>query len=108
MDYHQNARLTVYSREQIVKMVVSDKTAAKWVRRYRDRGRAGLMDLSSRPHRSPRQTSSSLLERVLALRRLRWNGWRIARELSLSRATVSRILRQCGLNRLRSLDPPRP
>ena len=108
MDYHQNARLTVYSREQIVKMVVSDKTAAKWVRRYRDRGRAGLMDLSSRPHRSPRQTSSSLLERVLALRRLRWNGWCIARELQLSRATISRVLRRAGMNRLRSLDPPPP
>jgi transposase len=50
MDYHQNARLTVHSREQIAKMIVeqgcsqkaaaaafcvSAKTAAKWVRRYR-------------------------------------------------------------------------
>jgi transcriptional regulator of acetoin/glycerol metabolism len=32
------------------------------------------------------------------------NGWRIARELQLSRATVSRILRRHGLHRLRSLD----
>jgi transposase InsO family protein len=39
---------------------------------------------------------------------LRWNGWRIATELRLSRATVSRILRRAGLNRLRSLDPPPP
>jgi transposase len=52
MDYHQNARLTVYSREQMAKMVVeqgctpcaaatafhvSAKTAGKWVRRYRER-----------------------------------------------------------------------
>ncbi|MGA3068906.1 MAG: IS481 family transposase [Terracidiphilus sp.] len=123
MDYHQNARLVVYSREQMAKMVVergftqkaaaaafcvSAKTTAKWVRRYRELGRAGLSDLSSRPHRSPRQTSSSLLERVLVLRRLRWNGWRIARELGLSRATVSRALRRAGMNRLRSLDPPPP
>ena len=123
MDYHQNARLTVHSREQLARYVleqgwtlkaaaaafnVSDKTAAKWVRRYRELGRAGLGDASSRPHRSPRQTSSSLLERVLVLRRLRWNGWRIARELGLSRATVSRALRRAGMNRLRSLDPPPP
>ena len=123
MDYHQNARLAVYSREQIAKMVlergctqkaaaaafcVSAKTAAKWVRRYRQLGQPGLTDLSSRPHHSPRQTPSSLLERVLVLRRLRWNGWRIAHELALSRATVSRILRRSGLNRLRSLDPPPP
>ena len=93
MDYHQNARLTVHSREQLARYVleqgntlkaaavafnVSDKTAAKWVRRYREHGRAGMKDLSSKPHRSPRQTSSSLLERVLVLRRQRWNGWRIA------------------------------
>jgi len=39
---------------------------------------------------------------------LRWNGWRIARELQLSRATISRILRRAGMNRLRSLDPPPP
>jgi len=123
MDYHKNARLTIHSREQLAKMVVeqgctlkaaaaafnvSAKTAAKWTRRYKQPGPAGLKDLSSRPHRSPRQTSSSLLERVLALRRLRYNGWRIAHELKLSRATVSRILRRAGLNRLRSLDPPPP
>jgi transposase InsO family protein len=87
---------------------VSPKTAAKWVRRYRQLGAAGLRDRSSRPHRSPRQTAFSLLERVLVLRRLRHNGWRIAHELGLSRATVSRILCRAGLNRLRSLDPPPP
>ena len=100
MDYHQNARTMVRSREQMARMAiyegatlkaaaerfeVSAKTAAKWVRRYREQGRAGLGDLSSRPHRSPRQTSSTLLEKVFALRRLRYNGWRISRELGLSR-----------------------
>jgi transposase InsO family protein len=123
MDYHQNARLTVHSREQLAKKVleqgltlklaaanfnVSAKTAAKWVRRYRDQGADGLGDRSSRPHRSPRSTSSPLLEKVLALRQLRYNGWRIAQALALSRATVSRILRRNGMNRLRSLDPPPP
>jgi transposase InsO family protein len=87
---------------------VTAKTAAKWVGRYREAGRAGLGDRSSRPHRSPRSTSSPLQEKVVALRRLRYNGWRIARALRLSRATVSRILRRAGMNRLRSLDPPPP
>ena len=32
----------------------------------------------------------------------------IAHEVNLSRATVSRILRRAGMNRLRSLDPPPP
>src|ERR1700679_2975846 len=100
MDYHKNARLTVHSREQMAKMVinrrftlkaaalafnVSPKTAAKWVLRYRQLGQAGLCDLSSKPHRSPRQTHSTLLERVFAFRGLRWNGWRIAQELGISR-----------------------
>jgi len=123
MDYHQNARLMVHSREQMAKMVVergqtlkaaaaafrvSPKTAAKWTRRYRLLGREGLGDLSSKPHHSPRQTPSILLEKVLSLRRLRRNGWQIAHELKLSRATVSRILRRNGLNRLARLDPPPP
>lgn len=123
MDYHQNARLTVHSREQLAKMIidcgstnkaaarafqVSEKTAAKWVGRYREQGPAGLKDRSSKPHRSPSRTVFSLSERVLVLRRLRWNGWRIAHELKLSRATVSRILRRAGMNRLRALDPPLP
>jgi transposase InsO family protein len=123
MDYHKNARLTLSLREELAKRVllekvtlklaaasfnVSAKTAAKWVERYRDHGAEGLRDRSSRPRSSPRRTPSLLLERVLALRRLRYNGWRIARELGLSRATVSRILRRAGLNRLRSLDPPPP
>jgi len=121
MDYHQNARLVIHSREQLALRVieqgltlkqaaasfnVSAKTAAKWVRRYRELGRAGLGDRSSRPHRCPRSTSSTLLEKVLALRRLRYNGGRIAQALGLSRATVCRILRRAGMNRLRSLDPP--
>jgi transposase InsO family protein len=123
MDYHQNARLTIHSREQLARCVVLDgctlkaaaarfhvsaKTAAKWVGRYRDGGSAALTDRSSRPHRCSRPTSSTLIEKVLALRRLRWNGWRIAHELKTSRANVSRILRRAGMNRLRSLDPPPP
>jgi transposase len=119
----RNARLTVHSRERLVKLVldhgwtkraaarafhVSEKTVAKWVRRFQEQGLSGLEDRTSKPHRSPNRTIFSLLERVLALRRLRWNGWRIAREVSLSRATVCRILRRAGLNRLRSLDPPPP
>jgi transposase InsO family protein len=48
------------------------------------------------------------LEKVLALRRLRYNGWWIGHALGISRATVSRILRRNGMNPLRSLDPPPP
>ena len=84
MDYHQNARLTVRSREQMAREVlaerctlklaaasfnVSAKTAAKWVRRYRASGSAGMRDRNSRPHRLRQPTAADQVERVEALRR---------------------------------------
>jgi transposase InsO family protein len=81
------------------------RTAAKWVKRYREQGVAGLADRSSRPHRLHRPTSSEQVERVEALRRQRWTGYRIAQHAGLSRATVSRILRRLKLNRIRDLEP---
>jgi transposase InsO family protein len=123
MDYHKNAPWTAISRGRLARMVISDgltlqsaaarfsvsaKTAAKWVRRYRQLGAAGLADCSSRPHHSPRQTSSSLLERVLVLRRGHMPGYEIARRTGLSPATVSRILRRARLSRWRDLNPPPP
>jgi transposase InsO family protein/transposase-like protein len=123
MDYHKNAPWTAISRERLARMVVeqgltrkaaaarfsvSAKTASKWVRRYRQLGSAGMADCSSRPHHSPRQTSFLFVEKVVALRQLRHNGWCIARELGLSPATVSRILRRARLSRWRDLNPQPP
>ena len=114
MDDHKNAPWTAVSRERLARMVihegvtlkaaaarfsVSARTAAKWMGRYRQLGVAGLADRSSRPHHSPRQTDSFLVEKVVALHRLHHNGWRIARDLGLSPATVSRILRGARLSR---------
>jgi transposase InsO family protein len=123
MDYHKNAPWTAISRERLARMVVHDgltvraaaarfivsaRTAAKWVGRYRHSGAAGLADRSSRPHHSPRQTSSLLVEKVLALRRGHMPGYEIARRTGLSPASVSRILRRARLSRWRDLNPPPP
>ena len=123
MDYHKNAPWTAVSRERLARLVieggvrlglaasrfsVSTKTAAKWVARYRQLGAAGLTDRSSRPRRSPRQTSSLLVEKVLALRRGHMPGYEIARRAGLSPASVSRILRRARLSRWRDLNPPPP
>jgi transposase InsO family protein len=120
MDYHQHARLTVFSRGALAKKVLEDgftlklaaasfnvsaKTAAKWVGRYREQGAGGLRDRSSRPCRLRQPTSPELVQRVEALRRERWTGFRIAQQTGLSRATVSRILRRLQLNRMRDLEP---
>ena len=67
---------------------------------------ADLRDRTSRPLCSTRQTSTAIVAQIERLRRLRWNGWRIAHELELRRGTVISVLHRRGLNRLRSLDPP--
>jgi transposase len=123
MDYHHHARLVVYSREQLAKRVLegglslkeaeaefklSRQSAAKWVRRYREQGVAGLRDRTSRPHRSPRRIEEERVMEIERLRRERWTGVRIARQLDLSRATVSRVLRRLKLNRIRDLEPRLP
>jgi len=123
MDIHKNARLTLISREELAKRVsqqgwtlkaaaaafnVSAKTAAKWVGRYRELGREGLGDRSSRPQRSPCRTGADRVAQVEALRRERWTGLRIALTTGLSRATISRILRRLHLSRMRDLEPAPP
>lgn len=47
-------------------------------------------------------------DRIIALRRQRFTGQQIAREASVSPATVSRILRRVRLSRIRDLEPPEP
>ena len=123
MNIHKNARLTPYLRVRIVERIgakqqtpqdaaaacgVSLRTIHKWLARHRSEGVAGLHDRSSRPHRSPRRTSRALVERVISLRRQRWTGRHIAQAVGLSPATISRILRRAGLNRIRDLEPARP
>ena len=123
MDYHHHARLTVYSREELAKKVIagevslnsaaaefrlSRQSAAKWVRRFRQGGRAALRDRPSRPHGSPRRVCPEKAALVEQLRRQRWTGVRIAQATGLSRATVSRILTRLHLNTARSLEPAIP
>jgi len=122
MDIHKNARLTLRSREDLVQRVasgvrlkvaadrfqVTPKTAAKWVRRFRNEGARGLKDRSSRPWRSPRATSSSLAARVVELRREHRPAYHIAQSTGLSPSTVSRILQRASLSRWRDLHPAPP
>jgi transposase InsO family protein len=123
MDTHKNARLTPKGREEMVRAVVdrgmskaaaarryntTSKTLAKWVERFRREGVEGLCDRSSRPLSSPSQTPQATCSAVEALRRQRYTGGQIAIELAISPATVSRILRRLGLNRLCALEPAEP
>ncbi len=70
------------------------RTVRKWVGRYQAEGRAGLLDRSSRPHRSPNKAPADIEARVAELRRRHWTGAQIAQQTGLSKATVRRVLRR--------------
>ena len=113
---HPNAPLTPEGRRRMVRCVVErgwtvEATAsrfqvdAKTVRKWRDRflteGAAGLVDRSSRPHRSPNRTPRRLRRRVLRLRlKRRWGADHIGFEVGLAASTVQGILNAAGCGRL--------
>ena len=84
------------------------KTVAKWVERFRKEGVYGLRDRSSKPLSLPSQTALATCTVIEALRRQRYTGKQIAAEVGVSPATVSRVLRRLGLNRIRDLEPAEP
>jgi transposase InsO family protein len=122
MDIHKNARLTPHGRERLAKMVLSGqppeaaseaagvcpRTGRKWVNRFEQEGLAGLQDRSSRPHRLRQPTPPEVIERIESLRRQRMPGKEIAVTVGVSAATVSRVLKRLGLNKLSALEPAQP
>jgi transposase InsO family protein len=118
---HRNARLTVHGRRLLVRRVriegmpvahvakamgISRQCAHRWVARYDAEGDAGLVDRSSRPHRSPNRTSDDV-ERIVveARRRLRVGPDRLSDELGVPARTISRILRRHHMPYLAQCDP---
>ncbi|HTU53046.1 MAG TPA: leucine zipper domain-containing protein, partial [Acetobacteraceae bacterium] len=93
MDVHENARTTRHSRLLMVGRLASGWTidavalahgvTPRTVRRWRDHhaahGEAGLVDRSSRPHRSPARLAVEAEGEIEALRRQRLSGPAIAR-----------------------------
>ena len=86
-------------------MGVSRETAYKWLRRWRQEGRPGLDDRSSRPHRSPRALPVLVERRILMLRRrLKLGPHRLGPMVGHPRSTIYAVLRRHGMSRLRDLD----
>ena len=123
MDTHKNARLTPKGRGEMVRAVVdggqnyvvaarkfntTPKTVAKWVKRFRAEGVDGLRDRSSRPLSSDSQTPQATCDAIEVLRRQRYTGKQIAVEVGVSPATVCRVLKKRGLNKLSALEPAEP
>jgi len=87
---------------------VTAKVVARWVERFRAEGSAGMIDRSSRPKTSPKQTEAAVADAITALRRQRLTGKHIAMQTGVSEATVSRVPARAGLSRLKDLEPAEP
>jgi transposase InsO family protein len=117
---HANAELTPRARLRLARLVVdqgwtcasaarmfmvSPRTAAKWAHRYRAEGPAGMVDRSSRPHRSPTRTPQPVLRQIVALRwRHRLGPVQIGGRLGIPASTVHAVLTRCRINRLSRID----
>jgi transposase InsO family protein len=123
MKLHGNARTCPKSRKLLVERVVvrgwsvaaaaeaagvTERTVYRWLRRWRNEGEAGLLDRSSRPHRSPLQLSAATVGAIRSLRKLRLTAAQIAEVLGLALSTVSGWLKRIGLGKRSRLEPPEP
>jgi transposase InsO family protein len=85
--------------------MVSTVTARKWAARFRAEGPAGMVDRSSRPHRSPSKTPETLKRQIVRLRwRQRLGPVQIGGRLGLPASTVHAVLVRCRVNRLSRID----
>jgi transposase InsO family protein len=84
---------------------VSRATAAKWLRRFRLEGAAGLLDRSSRPKVSPRRLDERAERAILAARQAsRYGPHRLAYLTGRPRSTCYAVLRRHGFSRLADAD----
>ncbi len=115
MNCHANARLSPIGRRLLVDRIerdgwtvrraaesagISERTARKWLARFRAEGPAGLRDRSSAPRRVANRTDARTVDAICALRRLRFSGPELADLLDLPCSTVSAVLKRCGMGKL--------
>ena len=115
MRCHANARLSPIGRQLLVDRIekdgwtvqaaaesagISERTARKWLARFRAEGSAGLRDRSSAPKTVANRSDRSCVQAICALRRLRFSGPQIAELLQRPLSTVSAVLKREGLGKL--------
>ena len=118
---HRNAPLTPTGRLRLARCIVEQNwplrraadrygvsitTAQRWAQRYREYGKDGMVDRSSRPHLCPTQLDRRTERRILGLRvSRRWGPQRIAYRLRLNPSTVHKVLRRYQAPPLAWTDP---
>lgn len=122
MNIHENARSTPHSRAILVERIstcgwrvadaaraagFSERTAYKWLRRFRDGGAASLRDRACRADRQPHALSPEWCDLLLFMRGFRMPARVIAEQLGMSQSTVSAVLARNGLGPQAALEPPR-
>jgi transposase InsO family protein len=115
MKLHANARLSPIGRQLLVDRIeresqpvqhvaeslgVSERTARKWLARYRAEGAAGLVDRSSSPKVVANRTDQSTVQLLAALRRLRFTAPELADLLDMPCSTISGVLKRIGMGKL--------
>ena len=115
MKLHGNARLSVKGRELLIDRVehagwslssaaeaagISDRTARKWLARYRARAPQGCWIAPQHRCCVANRTDERRVEVIAALRRLRLTGLEIAECLRMAHSTVSGILTRIGMGKL--------
>jgi transposase InsO family protein len=123
MKLHGNARTCPKSRRLLVDRVsdqcwsvaaaaeaagVSERTAYRWLSRWREEGVDGLSDRSSAPVHIPHRTAPDRVQAIAALRRLHMTAAEIAEVLCMALSTVSAVLKRIGLGKRSRLSPPEP
>ena len=115
MRCHANARLSPIGRQLLVDRIereswkvqdaaeslgISERTARKWLARWRAEGRAGLEDRSSAPRHVANRTAPETVELLAALRRLRFTAPELADLLEMPCSTISGVLKRIGMGKL--------
>jgi transposase InsO family protein len=123
MKLHGNARTCPKSRRLLVERIessdcslreaadaagISERTAYRWLKRWREEGADGLLDRSSAPRRIAHRTAPERVQAITALRRLHMTAAEIAEVLQMALSTVSAVLRRIGLGKRSRLSPPEP
>jgi transposase InsO family protein len=123
MKLHGNARTCPKSRKLLVARIeskswslaaaaeaagVSERTAYRWLKRWREEGEAGLFDRSSAPSSIPHRTPPDRVDAIAKLRKLFMTAAEIAEVLGMALSTVSAVLKRIGLGKRSRLMPPEP